>query len=607
MTALMREFGEFCQYFYEGKGPKIILKHYLHFKRNAEKLADFHQRLADWKTSFNNLLTGQVLLISSTNTTTLRGVDEKLKNLYPVFAKIQDEQEAIATAFIDHNGGEGRVLENDALIGELAKKLDVQLTPSLLRAVKESAEESFKQIHERFELKYAFAIQKFENRVELSTELILKEVAYSVRPKLHNGPYELIKDEDMKTVWQAIVSHFNTIWKEYRVANNVNRDDYWTSTIITKTHCMKDLSPFWHIEANLAVQISRVLRRTLMGPCIDASGYISIEELSECAGRKALAVTHVPLSWAYGWDSDNIYYQRRINKLCKKLENLCQNDVSKKEKIEMYLDGTKDGIMTIANSLTELDELDTNVSTQMKKLQDKRRTDIKTIIQSSLETMEFQVQSESDMATICKSDRIEATLLPLLSILLSRHYYLMKQVDIEDEDIEAARSTMLSILGDINAQIQFYVNGLFSDYFKKHYEEPDTESEEDIDSESEDEWNGRQGVQNQRPMYQSGETQLQDSEDPEQQYRMSTQIQRAQDDVDDTPDRLYAAGSVDDTDSERVDGNEDEGKGEGQRGGEDWGQREHEDREQESEQGNDGYSLSNGSSVSLSNENGNWD
>ena len=59
-----------------------------------------------------------------------------------------------------------------------------------------------------FQLKLHFALS---NRVEVSTETIIKEVRFSssisahllIRLKIQNGPYELIKDPDMKAIWKG--------------------------------------------------------------------------------------------------------------------------------------------------------------------------------------------------------------------------------------------------------------------------------------------------------------------------------------------------------------------------------------------------------------------
>ena len=133
----------------------------MHFKPNAEKLTDFRTRLTSFKTNLNFLLIHQGVLIASANATTLRGIEAKIDKLSHFFAELKDEPEAVAEDFIASNGGEDNVLEvshtraipqyfdqyfqNDTLIDQLAKRLNLQLTSSILRAVKEGADESFNQ------------------------------------------------------------------------------------------------------------------------------------------------------------------------------------------------------------------------------------------------------------------------------------------------------------------------------------------------------------------------------------------------------------------------------------------------------------------------------
>lgn len=199
--------------------------------------------------------------------------------------------------------------------------------------------------------------------------------------------------------------------------------------------------------------------------------------------------------------TDESSYQERINKAYKQFDSLIEKAGSKKDKIKEYIDGTRADIQKLVNSLFSLDDLDAAADTQMKKLQDEWRTLTESSIKKQLATVGFKIEYDS-MAAVCQSDRIEVvslfirlktyqvanflskTLLPLLSILLSRHIYLMSQKTVKDEDIEEATTTMSNILEvvrdrisdlrriwrrqrqDVDVQIRYYVNGLFQDFYK---------------------------------------------------------------------------------------------------------------------------------------------
>ncbi|KLO11799.1 hypothetical protein SCHPADRAFT_455148 [Schizopora paradoxa] len=466
---LMEEFGQFCESFYEGKGVKNKFKHLLNFKPNSEKLEDFHQQLASFKSDLTLLLTQQAVLITSSNTTSLKSIEGKIDQMFAFYAGLKDETETTSEEFIARNGGEDNVLMNDALIEELARKLDVQLTSSILRAVKEGADESFRRSYESFQLKLHFALS---NRVEISTETIIKEI--------QNGPYEVIKDPDMKAIWKetapkesnlkrrqyidAMVYYFHTQWKKYKVDYKTNRSDFWVNSVISKVHY-----------------------QPAIGDAIDddASGYISVEEVNEFMQRKPSSWTTPQwiAYWAYGWDADSLYYQERINKAYKQFDSLIEKAGPKKVKIQEYINGTRADIQKLVNSLFSIDELDAAADTQIKKLQDEWRTLTESSIKKQLTTVNFKIEYDS-MAAVCQSDRIEVTLLPLVSILLSRHIYLMSQKTVKDEDIEEATNTMSNILDvvrdrisdlrriwrrqrqDVDVQIRYYVNGLFQDFYK---------------------------------------------------------------------------------------------------------------------------------------------
>ena len=81
----------------------------MHFKSNSEKLEDFHKQLSIFKENLNLLLTQQAVLITSANTTTLKGIEDKISKMYLFFAELKDEQEAVAEDFLSQNGGEEAV------------------------------------------------------------------------------------------------------------------------------------------------------------------------------------------------------------------------------------------------------------------------------------------------------------------------------------------------------------------------------------------------------------------------------------------------------------------------------------------------------------------
>lgn len=199
-------------------------------------------------------------------------------------------------------------------------------------------------------------------------------------------------------------------------------------------------------------------------------------------------------------------YAERINKIYKQFDSLREKAGSKKDKIKDYLDDSREDIQKLANSLFSLDDLAAAADTQMKKLQQEWRTLTEDTIKKQLKTVNFKMEYDS-VAAVCGSDRIEVvststaslfsaggdklaeywlikTVLPLMSILLSRHVYFMSQGNVKDEDIEEAKNTMRNILDvvsdriadlrriwrrqrqDVDVQLRYYVNGLFQDYYK---------------------------------------------------------------------------------------------------------------------------------------------
>lgn len=99
----------------------------MNFKPNSEKLGDFHGRLASFKGDLTLLLTQQAVLITSSNTTTLQGIEDKIDKMFSYYAGLKDEPEAIAEEFIIRNGGEDAVLKVSRII--------VPLLPILIESI----------------------------------------------------------------------------------------------------------------------------------------------------------------------------------------------------------------------------------------------------------------------------------------------------------------------------------------------------------------------------------------------------------------------------------------------------------------------------------------
>ena len=88
----------------------------MHGKSNTEKLKGFQMELSTFKEDLNLLLTHQAVLITSANTTTLKGIEDKISKMYLFFAELKDEQEAIAEEFVSRNGGEEAIEKVSTLL-----------------------------------------------------------------------------------------------------------------------------------------------------------------------------------------------------------------------------------------------------------------------------------------------------------------------------------------------------------------------------------------------------------------------------------------------------------------------------------------------------------
>ncbi|KAI5119442.1 hypothetical protein M0805_008381 [Coniferiporia weirii] len=506
VCATMKSFGEFSQSFYDGK--KVILKHLVYSKRNKDKLEEFHDDLNKHRGDIDTLLNQQILMITISNTDALMGnaaslkrnsdtllrLDSKLEEMYEfvVFARSAKENKAIN--LVEQYGGEDVVLGDGGILREVASHLDVEFSESICRAVKEDVREASRQNRELFSLMFEFTRKQIED----SKQVILKD--------LKEGPYELVENDVMKEIWKeiaakessikrrrlidALVYHFTVQFRQYKIANGIDKEDAWTRTIISKVH--------YHPSIGDAIDD-------------DASGYISVEELNDFMRKKPekWSVPEWIAYWAYGWDADNIYYQDKIDKAYRKLEDLCAGNHCNADFISHYLEKTKEPLTVISRSVYTMDDLDASAERKMSRLRADWRDQSEKTIKAGLKSAGYEIDYLS-VSAICGSDRVEVTFIPLVALLLSRHVSVLsdqeKALDEEDaEDMLGSMENLVEVVKtritdlrriwrrqriDVDTQMRYYANGLFEDYYKKSRSDFETGNEDGDYSEwdSEDEW-----------------------------------------------------------------------------------------------------------------------
>ncbi|KAI0320000.1 hypothetical protein OF83DRAFT_1107436 [Amylostereum chailletii] len=491
---LMEEFGQFSEQFHDDSALKSKLKRLLRAKSNKDRLVDFREEIATRKADLTQLLSHQAVLMLSAQAHVLEQMNARLRPSIVFYASLSTDEEVRAEAFVEGHGGEDTVREDDRLLETFAALVGEKMTPAIRRVVKESAEEAFRQSQAAFMLKYHFAL---ELKIDDSQEAIMRE--------LKSGPHELIPDSDIKQIWKETAGkessikrrrfidgmnyHFNFQFKKYKSEHaRADRDDAWTRSIV-----------------------SRVQYHPAIGDAIDsdASGYISVDEVVDFLRQKPEKWT-VPqwvAYWAYGWDADNIVYQRRINQTFARLEELQKEGHPHEHHITAYLDQVKKPLSTLANSLYNIVDLEPAAAAQMDRMRDEWRGLTETAIKKRLKSINYRVE-ESSVTAIAGSARFESNFLTLAWLLLSRHLWLLTQPTLSEEDVDEAASTMevlFSVVSDrilelkaiwrrqrmdFVVQIRYYANGMLEDTYKFNHKDYDTDNEEDNLSEwdEEDEW-----------------------------------------------------------------------------------------------------------------------
>jgi len=253
--------------------------------------------------------------------------------------------------------------------------------------------------------------------------------------------------------------------------NGVRRADAWTRRIICKVH--------YHPAIGDAIDI-------------DTSGFISIDEMNEFLREKPARWT-IPewiAYWAYGWDSGNAEHSKLISKAFGRLKELASaEDIDGRSVlINHYCNIVRERILTVANSTYPLDEIESSAIPKMLKLRKEWADLIEAKIKAGLKTVHFELH-EGNVSAVTGSEREEERILPIVSILLSRHVKIMAGSDVTEEVVHTLIETMkvlIHIIGhrirelrtiwrkqrmDVDVQFRYYANGLLFDYYRKFMKE----------------------------------------------------------------------------------------------------------------------------------------
>ncbi|KAJ7770007.1 hypothetical protein B0H16DRAFT_237565 [Mycena metata] len=416
----MEDFGNFRDVYYRHG-------HFTRTLRSSEyrkKLTTFTQAFADHKANLQFILTQSSAFQLNDMSADVTNVSAKLDL---VTSKLEEAMKFIArpTALevsvaqqVQDNGGD-KALQDPTFLNELAKNtfgVKDGLSPQVHAGLRQGLDEALAANMPMFTLKLEATQKEISDAVERSTETLLHQ--------LNSGPYQLIKDEDIKAVWQsmnwrisckarhfvdAVHNHFAQQFGEHRHKAGEVHPKQWTLNIL-----------------------SQVIYYPSISDAIDddGSGYISVSEVNlffKSRPKEWSAVEWLAF-WAAGWKQNALAYKTRCKRLFSELEASARTVLPQNRRhVKSYIktSGLSE-LWLVVNSLTA-DGMAHRATHQLPETEplNALKAEIMhketTHIRSRLERIKYQLDSPETVLAVLGTNRLEGFILCFLELILERH------------------------------------------------------------------------------------------------------------------------------------------------------------------------------------------
>ncbi|KAJ7036710.1 hypothetical protein C8F04DRAFT_1094154 [Mycena alexandri] len=420
VSQTMHDFGNFRDVYYRHG-------HFARTLRSSEyrtKLTGFGQAFTEHKTNLQFILTESSALQLNDMSADVTNVSAKLD---VVTAKLEQAMAFISRPTplelsvakqVQDNGGD-KALQDPTFLNQLAKStfgVEDGLSSQVHASLRQGLDEALTANMPMFTLKVEAAQKEISDAVERSTETLLHQ--------LNSGPYQLIKDEDIKAVWQsmnwrisckarhfvdAVHNHFAQQFGEHRHKAGEVHPQQWTLNIL-----------------------SQVIYYPSISDAIDddGSGYISVSEVNHFfkSRPKEWSAVEWLAFWAAGWKQNALAYKTRCKRLFSELEAsartvLPQNRRHVKSYIktsglsELWLVVNSLSADGIAHRATHQSPETEPLNTLRAEIMHKETTHIR----SRLERIQYQLESPETVLAVLGTHRLEGFILCFLELILERH------------------------------------------------------------------------------------------------------------------------------------------------------------------------------------------
>ncbi|KAJ7264540.1 hypothetical protein B0H12DRAFT_1102177 [Mycena haematopus] len=487
----MQDFGNFRDVYYRHG-------HFARTLRSSEyrtKLTGFAQAFTDHKANLQSILTQssamQVNDMSKTVTTVSSKIDAVTATLNQAIALIarQTPLELSVAKQVHENGGD-KALQDPMFLNQIAKSSFgvEEISPQVQASLRQGLDEALAANMPMFTLKVEATQKQMSEAVERSTETILQQ--------LNSGPYQLIKDEDIKAVWQSICksrhfvdavhNHFAQQFGEHRQKSGEVHPDQWTLNVL-----------------------SQVIYYPTICDAIDddGSGYISVNEVNQFfkSRPKEWSAVQWLSFWAAGWKQNALAYKARCKTLFADLEASARTVLPQNRRyVKSYIktSGLSE-LWLVVNSLAA-DGLAHRAAHQAPETEPLAalRAEImhqeKADIQSRLERIQYQLESPETVLAVAGTHRLEGAILCFLEIILDRHLRIIDAANtlvLAERELETMTFSLRNLVAafgtryhtvtqswkqqrlDTDFLVQCFSGGIFNDWHEVFQDDPTAHNE----------------------------------------------------------------------------------------------------------------------------------
>ncbi|KAJ7921163.1 hypothetical protein B0H13DRAFT_160794 [Mycena leptocephala] len=496
VNTTMQDFGNFREVYYRHG-------HFARTLRSSEyrkKLTGFGQAFTDHKASLQFILTESSALQMNDMTANVNSVSSKLD---AVTAKLEQAMAFIAKQTplelsvakqVQENGGE-KALQDPAFLNQLAKSSFgvEEISPQVQASLRQGLDEALSANMPMFTLKVEAAQKEMSEAIERSTETILQQ--------LNSGPYQLIKDEDIKAVWQsmnwrisckarhfvdAVHNHFAQQFGDHRHKAGEVHPEQWTLNVLSQVIYYPNISD--------AIDD-------------DGSGYISVHEVNHFfkSRPKEWSAVQWLAFWAAGWKQNALAYKTRCQAQFSDLETSARTVLPENRRcVKSYIktSGLSE-LWLVVNSLAA-DGLAHRASHQAPEMEPLNvlRAEIMhketEHLRSRLERIQYHLESPETVLAVLGTHRLEGFILCFLELILDRHRQIIDAANtlvLSEREFEtmtfslrnlvAAFSTRYHTLTeswkqqrlDTGFLVQCFAGGIFNDWHEVFQDQPTAHNE----------------------------------------------------------------------------------------------------------------------------------